>query len=113
MAASTRAQVLRLYRALLRESQMFTSYGYRYGGLRDRSEPPGRAYSEVREGDAAHTCAALRVDRIAASFKSFICGVQPGGKLEIDALEGWVFPYAFENRGEFEPYTSKEISPSF
>ncbi|XP_019398400.1 PREDICTED: LYR motif-containing protein 4 isoform X1 [Crocodylus porosus] len=29
MAASSRAQVLRLYRALLRESQCFTAYGYR------------------------------------------------------------------------------------
>ncbi|XP_062473823.1 LYR motif-containing protein 4 isoform X2 [Pezoporus occidentalis] len=29
MAASSRAQVLRLYRALLRESQRFSSYNYR------------------------------------------------------------------------------------
>lgn len=35
MAASSRAQVLRLYRALLRESQRFGGYNYRCGeGLR-------------------------------------------------------------------------------
>ncbi|KAM9163833.1 LYR motif-containing protein 4 isoform 3-T3 [Pangshura tecta] len=34
MAASSRAQVLRLYRALLRESQRFTAYGYRTYAIR-------------------------------------------------------------------------------
>ncbi|XP_025028787.1 LYR motif-containing protein 4 isoform X2 [Python bivittatus] len=34
MAASRRAQVLRLYRALLRESQGFTAYGYRTYAIR-------------------------------------------------------------------------------
>ncbi|XP_060100172.1 LYR motif-containing protein 4 [Heteronotia binoei] len=34
MAAPTRAQVLRLYRALLRESEKFTSYGYRTYAIR-------------------------------------------------------------------------------
>ncbi|XP_019398409.1 PREDICTED: LYR motif-containing protein 4 isoform X2 [Crocodylus porosus] len=34
MAASSRAQVLRLYRALLRESQCFTAYGYRTYAIR-------------------------------------------------------------------------------
>ncbi|XP_062986407.1 LYR motif-containing protein 4 isoform X1 [Elgaria multicarinata webbii] len=34
MAASRRAQVLRLYRALLRESQGFTAYGYRTYAVR-------------------------------------------------------------------------------
>lgn len=34
MAASSRAQVLRLYRALLRESQRFSGYGYRTYAIR-------------------------------------------------------------------------------
>ncbi|XP_071308725.1 LYR motif-containing protein 4 isoform X2 [Agelaius tricolor] len=34
MAASSRAQVLRLYRALLRESQRFSCYGYRTYAIR-------------------------------------------------------------------------------
>ncbi|XP_074683853.1 LYR motif-containing protein 4 isoform X8 [Strix aluco] len=34
MAASSRAQVLRLYRALLRESQRFGSYNYRTYAIR-------------------------------------------------------------------------------
>ncbi|XP_044310832.1 LYR motif-containing protein 4 isoform X2 [Varanus komodoensis] len=34
MAASRRAQVLRLYRTLLRESQGFTAYGYRTYAIR-------------------------------------------------------------------------------
>ncbi|XP_065485931.1 LYR motif-containing protein 4 isoform X1 [Caloenas nicobarica] len=34
MAASSRAQVLRLYRALLRESQRFSSYNYRTYAIR-------------------------------------------------------------------------------
>ncbi|KAM4792544.1 LYR motif-containing protein 4 isoform 4-T14 [Cyanocitta cristata] len=34
MAASSRAQVLRLYRALLRESQCFSSYNYRTYAIR-------------------------------------------------------------------------------
>nr|XP_056710716.1 LYR motif-containing protein 4 [Euleptes europaea] len=34
MAASARPQVLRLYRALLRESEKFTSYGYRTYAIR-------------------------------------------------------------------------------
>ncbi|XP_061447257.1 LYR motif-containing protein 4 isoform X1 [Rhineura floridana] len=34
MAASKRAQVLRLYRALLRESQSFSAYGYRTYAIR-------------------------------------------------------------------------------
>ncbi|XP_030347940.1 LYR motif-containing protein 4 isoform X1 [Strigops habroptila] len=34
MAASSRAQVLRLYRALLRESQRFSSYNYRMYAIR-------------------------------------------------------------------------------
>ncbi|XP_066480482.1 LYR motif-containing protein 4 [Tiliqua scincoides] len=34
MAASRRAQVLRLYRALLRESQRFAAYGYRTYAIR-------------------------------------------------------------------------------
>ncbi|XP_053103730.1 LYR motif-containing protein 4 isoform X1 [Hemicordylus capensis] len=34
MAAARRAQVLRLYRALLRESQGFTAYGYRTYAIR-------------------------------------------------------------------------------
>ncbi|XP_019377702.1 PREDICTED: LYR motif-containing protein 4 isoform X2 [Gavialis gangeticus] len=34
MAASSRAQVLRLYRALLRESQCFAAYGYRTYAIR-------------------------------------------------------------------------------
>ncbi|XP_074843827.1 LYR motif-containing protein 4 isoform X4 [Carettochelys insculpta] len=34
MAASSRAQVLQLYRALLRESQRFAAYGYRTYAIR-------------------------------------------------------------------------------
>ncbi|XP_032911620.1 LYR motif-containing protein 4 [Catharus ustulatus] len=34
MAASSRVQVLRLYRALLRESQRFSSYNYRTYAIR-------------------------------------------------------------------------------
>ncbi|XP_042724847.1 LYR motif-containing protein 4 [Lagopus leucura] len=34
MAASSRAQVLRLYRALLRESQRFSGYNYRTYAIR-------------------------------------------------------------------------------
>ncbi|XP_039567979.1 LYR motif-containing protein 4 isoform X2 [Passer montanus] len=34
MAASSRAQVLRLYRALLRESQRFSGYSYRNYAIR-------------------------------------------------------------------------------
>ncbi|XP_061851645.1 LYR motif-containing protein 4 isoform X3 [Colius striatus] len=34
MATSSRAQVLRLYRALLRESQRFSSYNYRTYAIR-------------------------------------------------------------------------------
>ncbi|KAM9228053.1 LYR motif-containing protein 4 isoform 2-T2 [Leptosomus discolor] len=34
MAASSRAQVLRLYRALLRESQCFSGYNYRTYAIR-------------------------------------------------------------------------------
>ncbi|XP_032078588.1 LYR motif-containing protein 4 isoform X1 [Thamnophis elegans] len=34
MAASRRAEVLRLYRALLRESQAFSAYGYRTYAIR-------------------------------------------------------------------------------
>uniref|UniRef100_A0A8C3MAZ9 Uncharacterized protein n=1 Tax=Geospiza parvula TaxID=87175 RepID=A0A8C3MAZ9_GEOPR len=34
MAASSRSQVLRLYRALLREGQRFSSYGYRTYAIR-------------------------------------------------------------------------------
>ncbi|XP_039917875.1 LYR motif-containing protein 4 isoform X1 [Hirundo rustica] len=34
MAASSRAQVLRLYRALLRESQRFSAYNYRTYAIR-------------------------------------------------------------------------------
>ncbi|KAM8810776.1 LYR motif-containing protein 4 [Eudromia elegans] len=34
MAASSRAQVLRLYRALLRESQRFSAYNYRMYAIR-------------------------------------------------------------------------------
>lgn len=51
MAASSRAQVLRLYRALLRESQRFSCYGYRCGeglrGWRTRGSPPRRGVPAV------------------------------------------------------------------
>ncbi|XP_040443996.1 LYR motif-containing protein 4 isoform X1 [Falco naumanni] len=55
MAASSRAQVLRLYRALLRESQRFSGYNYRFAELNMRcfAINEGRSLSHMVVGGPA------------------------------------------------------------
>uniref|UniRef100_A0A8C8RMV8 Complex 1 LYR protein domain-containing protein n=1 Tax=Pelusios castaneus TaxID=367368 RepID=A0A8C8RMV8_9SAUR len=54
MAASCRAQVLRLYRALLRESQRFTAYGYRTYAIR-RIRDAFRENKQVKDAGEIQT----------------------------------------------------------
>ncbi|XP_063154924.1 LYR motif-containing protein 4 [Candoia aspera] len=54
MAASRRAQVLRLYRALLRESQGFTAYGYRTYAIR-RIRDAFRENKNIKESSEIDT----------------------------------------------------------
>lgn len=80
MAASSRVQVLRLYRALLRESQRFSSYNYRCGdalrGRRARGSPPRRGVPAVL-GAGARGSRGLGRSR-AVSCSDSGTGTEPG-----------------------------------
>ncbi|CAI5780047.1 LYR motif-containing protein 4 [Lacerta agilis] len=54
MAASRRAQVLRLYRALLRESQSFSAYGYRTYAIR-RIRDAFRENKNIKDSEEIET----------------------------------------------------------
>lgn len=82
MAASSRAQVLRLYRALLRESQRFSSYNYRCAeGLRgavDAGLPPRRGVPALLGAGARASCGLGRSRAVPWSYSGTGNGPGPG-----------------------------------
>ncbi|KAM7177171.1 LYR motif-containing protein 4 isoform 1-T3 [Macrochelys suwanniensis] len=82
MAASSRAQVLRLYRALLRESQRFTAYGYRTYAIR-RIRDAFRENKHLKDSEEIQTLLKNARTNLEIIHRQLLLGVPISGSRDV------------------------------